>query len=345
MLVGLSILVAAAASSASVALSAGPATAQAGGQAADPVAHADAAIARLRAEADGLATRYFEALGALADVERRTDEIESRLPALAAEVARLRDLTRARAVVAYMRSGHDLGAVASADDPLQAARRAQWLDRLNARDAALTDELKATSARLTTQRTQLRAARDEAATTLDAVREQGRAMDALLAEAQERRRIAVTAAATATASAAAPATGAGAPGSGTGTAAGSASGPGTTAPTSQPGTTKPSPPATPAPPPDYVPTGGVHPHHDDPFLVCTRARESGGRYNAVNPAGPYLGAYQFLQATWNGIANRSGRPELIGVPPNVASPYDQDDMAWALYQAAGSGPWGGHCDE
>ncbi len=105
------------------------------------------------------------------------------------------------------------------------------------------------------------------------------------------------------------------------------------------------PPATapPAAPPSYVPTAGVHPHHDDPFLACTRARESGGRYTAFNPAGPYLGAYQFLQSTWNSAANHAGRPELIGVPPSTASPYDQDDVAWSLYQWRGSGPWGGGC--
>ena len=84
----------------------------------------------------------------------------------------------------------------------------------------------------------------------------------------------------------------------------------------------------------------MHPHHDDYFLTCTRNRESGGRYNAYNPAGPYMGAYQFLQSTWNGTANRAGRPELIGVPPNTASQYDQDDMAWDLYQSSGRGPWG-----
>ena len=89
-----------------------------------------------------------------------------------------------------------------------------------------------------------------------------------------------------------------------------------------------------------MPTPGVHPHHDDPFLACTRARESSGNYKAVNPAGPYMGAYQFLQATWNGGANHAGRTDLIGVPPHTASEYDQDDVAWAVYQWQGTGPWG-----
>src|SRR2546430_13485437 len=65
-----------------------------------------------------------------------------------------------------------------------------------------------------------------------------------------------------------------------------------------------------------------HPMHDQPFLVCTSTRESHGNYQAYNPAGPYMGAYQFLQSTWNSTANHAGRTELIAVPPNTASEYD-----------------------
>ncbi len=72
-------------------------------------------------------------------------------------------------------------------------------------------------------------------------------------------------------------------------------------------------------------------------------RESHGQYSAVNASGPYLGAYQFLQSTWNITAQHAGRTELVGVPPNAASAYDQDDMAWTLYQWQGTGPWGGAC--
>jgi hypothetical protein len=63
----------------------------------------------------------------------------------------------------------------------------------------------------------------------------------------------------------------------------------------------------------------------------------------VNPAGPYLGAYQFLQSTWDVTANYSGRTDLVGVPVNLASAYDQDETAWALYQWQGAAPWGGSC--
>jgi Transglycosylase-like domain len=94
---------------------------------------------------------------------------------------------------------------------------------------------------------------------------------------------------------------------------------------------------------DYVPRPGEHPQHMHPFLVCTRDIESNGNYQAYNGSGPYLGAYQFLQSTWNATASQAGRGELVGVDPRDASEYDQDDMAWSLYQAKGKGPWNGRC--
>ena len=54
-----------------------------------------------------------------------------------------------------------------------------------------------------------------------------------------------------------------------------------------------------------------------------------------------MGAYQFLQSTWDSAANHAGRGNLIGVRPDQASAYDQDDLAWALYQWRGKGPWAG----
>ncbi|MDQ1519292.1 MAG: resuscitation-promoting factor RpfB, partial [Actinomycetota bacterium] len=98
-------------------------------------------------------------------------------------------------------------------------------------------------------------------------------------------------------------------------------------------------PTTTAPPPG----GGSSPHHNDPFLVCTRGRESGGNYGIVSSGGTYHGAYQFLPSTWNATAAHAGRMDLVGVLPSRASAYDQDEMAWALYQWQGNSPWGGRC--
>jgi hypothetical protein len=87
----------------------------------------------------------------------------------------------------------------------------------------------------------------------------------------------------------------------------------------------------------------VSPHHNDPFLVCTRAHESGGNYSVVSSSGLYYGAYQFLPSTWTATAAHAGRMDLVGVLPSHASAYDQDEMAWTLYQWQGNGPWGGRC--
>ena len=94
---------------------------------------------------------------------------------------------------------------------------------------------------------------------------------------------------------------------------------------------------------NYVPSPGENPHHNDPFLVCTRGIESKGNYQAYNSSGPYYGAYQFDQGTWNATANHAGRGDLVGIDPRNASEYDQDEMAWTLYQWRGNGPWMGRC--
>ena len=94
---------------------------------------------------------------------------------------------------------------------------------------------------------------------------------------------------------------------------------------------------------NYLPRDGEHPQHNDPWMVCTRRIESGGNYRAYNASGPYYGAYQFTQSTWNSTANHAGRGELVGMDPRDASEYDQDNMAWTLYQWKGKGPWGGRC--
>jgi hypothetical protein len=86
--------------------------------------------------------------------------------------------------------------------------------------------------------------------------------------------------------------------------------------------------------------GSLSGHHNDPFLTCIRQRESGGNYRVDSPDGQYHGAYQFLQATWDATANHIGARDQVGVDPHTANPTLQDDMAWALYQWQGPGPWG-----
>lgn len=95
--------------------------------------------------------------------------------------------------------------------------------------------------------------------------------------------------------------------------------------------------APPPPPPPPVSDS------DAEFLACVRARESGGNYSIVDGSGNYMGAYQYSQSTWDGIASRSGRSDLVGQRPNLASPADQDAIAYATLAISGRSPWGGLC--
>jgi hypothetical protein len=80
-----------------------------------------------------------------------------------------------------------------------------------------------------------------------------------------------------------------------------------------------------------------------PFLQCVLQAESGGNYSAVSPDGTYMGGFQFSQATWNEAAELAGMPQLVNVPPNEATPAEQDDLAIALYNADGQQPWNDSC--
>ncbi len=66
-------------------------------------------------------------------------------------------------------------------------------------------------------------------------------------------------------------------------------------------------------------------------LDAIKACESGGDYSAVSSSGTYRGAYQFDQATWEGVGGTGD--------PAAASPAEQDMRAQMLYEQSGSSPW------
>ncbi|MCY3637400.1 MAG: transglycosylase family protein [bacterium] len=72
----------------------------------------------------------------------------------------------------------------------------------------------------------------------------------------------------------------------------------------------------------------------DQLIRC----ESQGNYQAYSSVGPFLGAFQFLQSTWNWVAGIH-YPHLEGVDPRNAAPADQHRMAYALYGMQGWRPW------
>jgi hypothetical protein len=107
-------------------------------------------------------------------------------------------------------------------------------------------------------------------------------------------------------------------------------------------------PAEPAPEPGPVAGPSDNPLDqlsaaDQGFLACVRWRESRNDYTVVNTSSGAGGAYQFMQSTWNITAAHFGRPDLIGLRPNWATPHDQDMLAVHLLLWYGRSPWGYSC--
>jgi len=314
------------------------------GQTGDPVADADQAVAAAQAEVDRVAAAYFDALDRTQQLEARIRDTQGRIDVLRQQVAQLKQTTSDRAVAAYKRSGTSLGIAFDSSSAADTVRRVKVLDFVNARDDDAVDLLRKSQDALSGELSELDTAREEQSAAVARLREEGDQVNAKLVDAQNRRQAAIEqeqqlgAQRQAEAAAAAAAAAA--------NAAAAAARPPTPPPSS------PAPVPVPAPAPAAAaaavgppPTGGVHPQHNNPYLKCVRFYESTNNYQAYNPGGPAYGAYQFLKPTWNLAANRAGRGDLVGIDPRRASEYDQDDMAWTLYQWQGAVPWGGLCQD
>lgn len=278
----------------------------------------------LRTQVDLMGTRYFAAKNAARVIDDKLRSLDRELAITEHRVAALQPMAKATAVQLYQGSAQGFTALFDVASAMESARRAELITRAGERTQALLEKYAAAADRLERQRAELNRARARQARIVAGLAKQESALEALLARTQQAYRAQLAAQARADAAARQNA------------ARQSSSAP--AAPTATP----------PAPPkpiqvrPPAPPETGANPHHDDPFLVCTRTRESAGDYTAVNLAG-YYGAYQFSQPTWDLTANHAGRPQLIGVRPDTASPWYQDELAWVLYQWQGKGPWLGLC--
>ena len=279
--------------------------ATAGAQTGTPGSATDPTIQSLRQQADTAAGAYFSALGRYKMLTAQIAEIEAQLPELRAEqAAHLKDTVQ-RAVAAYEQgSSGQLSAVMDSGNLLDAARRTQWLQVLNAADDHSLAGLTKTSDRLHTEERTLESDQASSAAALKVLDAQGQSINVELTAAVTQQQQLVAAAAA------------------TSARSNSATGP----PIGSGGGTGPS---------------GTPPQGEAAFLACVKQHESGGNYQAVNPNNQYFGAYQFGQPTWNATANHAGRLDLINVRPDHAAPADQDSMARVLYEWQGESPWNG----
>src|SRR3954452_21059577 len=279
-----------------------------------------------RAAVDATANAWFAAQRKAADLDVRIETLDSTLAKLKPRVDRLREDANRRAVALYESNTHALGVtdvMGDGESPIEVGRRATLIGHANANGQAVIDDLESSISDLDAQAKDLRDAGAEQEQTMSDLAARRRTLDSDLATLQAQAAASHQASAAATHAAATATT----------------AEPTRSAPVALTDAPAPTVASTPAAPPA---TGQVSAHHNDPFLVCTRARESSGNYAVVSSAG-YYGAYQFSPPPWNVTASHAGRLDLVGVLPSNASAYDQDEMAWTLYQWQGDVPWGGRC--
>lgn len=300
-----------------------PALAAAATRPRDAAGDAQRRVDSARRTANASAGRYLEALGVFQRLRVQAVDFESAISQGEQRAATLRRVVQQRAARAYRGAGSSLPSLLTVGDLPDLMRSDKLLATANIKDADALSLLLAQQDDLRLKREDLRKLEDRQGGALLELQRMSKRADAQLASAlSDRQDIQARLAAQAAVARIR-----------------------ITRSTSSSVTRAPAPAAAaprvdaPAPPIG----GGSGSHHDDPFLSCVRQRESRGNYTVVNPSGPYYGAYQFLASTWNVTAHHAGRLDLVGVLPSNASPADQDEMAWSLYQWQGSGPWGGSC--
>ncbi|HTK15081.1 MAG TPA: transglycosylase family protein, partial [Acidimicrobiia bacterium] len=284
-------------------------------------------LSSLRASIDATANQWFAAQARSDNLDRQVELLSRTLSAEEQRVARIRGIADKRAVQIYEDSTQGFGTMFG-KDPLEIGRRAALIGQANSESQKAIDALSTSVADLTARRNDLDRARADLAKTLHELESHRASLDAQLAKLQlqsanaaDRTLLAAEIGRTRTAA-----------------AQDSSGATATATPATATQRVAAAPVALAAP----SNIGRVSSHHDDPFLVCTRARESAGDYQVVSSSG-YYGAYQFAPTTWDVAASHAGRLDLVGVLPSVASEYDQDEIAWVLYQWQGNSPWGGRC--
>lgn len=295
-----------------------------------------AQLAALRREIDDVANKYFAAQQTARRLDGELADLRSRIAAADTQRLAVRGRAIDAATALYRLSARSMDEAPSSI--LDSARSAVFLESASRREQARIEQYAQASSRLRDAQRELALRRGEQSKVVQALEQQTRELERRLGEAQRAYQQMLTDQANAAAAAAAART-----------STTQSRVPGQPTPTTRRPTTTtrggsngnnggggPKP-VDPPPPP-----AGTNQHHNDPFLSCVRHRESRGFYGAVNSAG-YYGAYQFAIRTWNVTASHAGRPQLIGVRPDRASAWDQDELAWVLYQWQGKGPWGGSC--
>src|SRR5262249_5330640 len=240
----------------------------------------DDQIAATKQAIESTAERWFAAQNEAARLDASIADVQHQIDSTQATIDRTRLIATARAVMIYKSSDVGLTAIIG-DTALDSARRAHLVDDANATGDEAISSLTIAVDNLNVERETLEAQRAQQQKVLTEVQAERKNLDAQLAqlraEARTQARIALAAARSEAARARAD------------MRVRELSAATSSAPTESVSNPIAPPTAPPTTAPAQVvvtpPSGGVSPHHNDPFLVCTRARESSGNYAAVSPSG------------------------------------------------------------
>jgi hypothetical protein len=89
--------------------------------------------------------------------------------------------------------------------------------------------------------------------------------------------------------------------------------------------------------PDSLYRGWHYNKKYEPFRKCVLRRESGSNFKAESPIGGGSGAYQFIQSTWDHYVAKVD-PGYVGVRPNKAPPYLQEEVFWSVLNSHAKKP-------
>ncbi|HEX6310289.1 MAG TPA: peptidoglycan DD-metalloendopeptidase family protein [Acidimicrobiia bacterium] len=150
----------------------------------DELAVAKQRVSDARAAATAAAAQVTEAYGRAQALGDEIVAVEARIAEGKQRAGELRASVERRALQAYTGSHDETVPVLESEEPRDATRRAEYLDRVNARDNAAVAELRALDEDLAVQREELDAARTEQLETLEALEAQQAELDQRLTEAQ-----------------------------------------------------------------------------------------------------------------------------------------------------------------
>ena len=293
-------------------------------------------IASTRAEIDATANKWFAAQREAADLDVQIATLTKTLTQIEHRVKKVRRVAGDRAVALYESDTQALSGVMGGDvmggDPLELGRRAALIGQANANGQVAIDELEAAIGDLHARQRELHKAQAAQSATLRDLAGRRRTLDNQLGSLQL--------AAAGVSDSSHPAAKIRRPDE-----------PATTAPptrsavalASQPLPVAATPAADPSPPPPPAEQQRGQPPSRRTRSSCAHAPARAPATTPWSARAGYYGAYQFAPTTWNVTATHIGRLDLVGASPNQASEYDQDEMAWALYNWQGNSPWGGRC--